>query len=88
MHHCDNLNVLANPVGDDIGNVGQYNFACAGDATDTTSGRQLRQHIDGRYKPGDHPCSGIWIVVFNVRADFVKPPQRPYGPAYAPLLHD
>jgi len=59
VHHCENLDVVPKPIGDDVGNVGQYEFARAGDATDATSGRKLCQLIYSSDEPGNHSSSGI-----------------------------
>lgn len=74
MHHGNDFDVLANPISDDVGNVGQDKFARARNATDAPGCWQLQQNVDSRDKAGNDPCSGSWIVVFDERTDFVKPP--------------
>lgn len=86
VHHGNDFNVLADPIRDDVRDVGQYDFARACDATDASSCRQLYQHIDGRHKPGNDPCSSIWFVKFEVRTAFrqaAATPARSSGRASA-----
>jgi hypothetical protein len=87
VHHGKNLDVVPKPIGDDVGNVGQYEFARAGDATDATSGRELCKHIYSSDEPGNHSCSGIRVFL-NVGTDLIESRQRSHGPADAPLRHD
>jgi len=72
-----NFDIPAHAVSNDVGNVVQHGFPCSSDASDPPHGWLFPQQINRSTNSGNYPGSSRWIILFDMRTNFIEPSQRP-----------